>query len=112
MSMASVAAQQNNAVAAAQAAAAANASARQRRPPATGTTSEPAGTSTASGSNASLQSLSSNFSDFLGMLMTQLQNQDPTSPMDSNQFTSELVQFSGVEQQINTNTSLTSADPD
>ena len=41
------------------------------------------------------------------MLMTQLQNQDPTSPMDTNQFTTELVQFSSVEQQINTNTSLT-----
>jgi flagellar basal-body rod modification protein FlgD len=41
------------------------------------------------------------------MLMTQLQNQDPTSPLDSSQFTSELVQFSSVEQQINTNTNLT-----
>lgn len=41
------------------------------------------------------------------MLMTQLQNQDPTSPMDTNAFTTELVQFSSVEQQINTNTSLT-----
>ena len=39
--------------------------------------------------------------------MTQLQNQDPTSPLDTNQFTTELVQFSSVEQQINTNTSLT-----
>lgn len=39
--------------------------------------------------------------------MTQLKNQDPTSPLDTNQFTSELVQFSQVEQQINTNTSLT-----
>ncbi len=39
--------------------------------------------------------------------MTQLQNQDPTSPIDSNQFTSELVQFSSVEQQINTNSDLT-----
>lgn len=54
-----------------------------------------------------LTSLSSNFSDFLNLLMTQLQNQDPTSPMDANSFTSELVEFSGVEQQINTNTSLT-----
>jgi flagellar basal-body rod modification protein FlgD len=51
--------------------------------------------------------LSSNFGDFLQMLMTQLKNQDPTSPMDTNEFTSELVQFSGVEQQINTNSSLT-----
>jgi flagellar basal-body rod modification protein FlgD len=56
---------------------------------------------------AALDSLSANFGDFLKLLMTQLQNQDPTSPLDTNQFTSELVQFSGVEQQINTNTSLT-----
>jgi len=54
-----------------------------------------------------LASLSSNFGDFLNLLMTQLQNQDPTSPMDANSFTSELVEFSSVEQQINTNTSLT-----
>jgi flagellar basal-body rod modification protein FlgD len=59
-----------------------------------------------SGSSA-LNSLSSNFSDFLSLLMTQLQNQDPTSPLDTNQFTTELVEFSSVEQQINTNSSLT-----
>ena len=58
-------------------------------------------------SQNSLASLSSNFQDFLGMLMTQLKNQDPSSPMDANTFTSELVQFSGVEQQINTNGALT-----
>lgn len=60
-----------------------------------------------SGSNSSLAGLSSNFGDFLNLLMTQLQNQDPTSPLDTNQFTSELVQFSSVEQQIQTNSSLT-----
>jgi len=54
-----------------------------------------------------LTSLSSNFGNFLNLLMTQLKNQDPTSPMDANSFTTELVQFSSVEQQINTNTSLT-----
>jgi flagellar basal-body rod modification protein FlgD len=54
-----------------------------------------------------LASLSSNFGDFLNLLMTQLKNQSPTSPMDPNAFTSELVQFSSVEQQINTNASLT-----
>lgn len=69
-----------------------------------GTTS----TGSSSTGNAALASLSSNFNNFLGMLMTQLKNQDPTAPMDGNQFTSELVQFSSVEQQINTNTSLTS----
>jgi len=58
-------------------------------------------------SNNALNSLSANFGDFLKLLMTQLQNQDPSSPLDTNQFTSELVQFSSVEQQINTNTSLT-----
>jgi flagellar basal-body rod modification protein FlgD len=68
------------------------------------TTSPTTGTTTGS---AALNSLSSNFSDFLSLLTTQLQNQDPSSPMDSNQFTSELVQFSSVEQQINTNSSLT-----
>jgi flagellar basal-body rod modification protein FlgD len=57
--------------------------------------------------SAALTGLGSNFSTFLTMLMTQLKNQDPTSPLDSSQFTSELVQFSSVEQQINTNTNLT-----
>lgn len=58
-------------------------------------------------SQSAMGSLSGNFQTFLKMLMTQLQNQDPTSPLDTNQFTSQLVQFSSVEQQINTNTSLT-----
>ena len=50
--------------------------------------------------------LSTNFSTFLTLLTTQLKNQDPTSPMDSNQFTQQLVQFSQVEQQIDTNSHL------
>jgi flagellar basal-body rod modification protein FlgD len=92
MSIASVAAQQSSALAAANASAA-------------GLTST--GSSAASVSSTALTSLSSNFGDFLNLLMTQLQNQDPSSPLDPNQFTTELVQFSGVEQQINTNSSLT-----
>jgi flagellar basal-body rod modification protein FlgD len=71
-----------------------------------GVTSATGSALTNTGTNA-LASLSSNFSDFLSLLMTQLQNQDPSSPMDSNQFTSELVQFTQVEQQINTNQDLT-----
>lgn len=63
------------------------------------------GNDSSSGNNAMSQ-LSSNFSTFLTLLTTQLKNQDPTAPMDSNQFTQQLVQFSQVEQQINTNTSL------
>jgi flagellar basal-body rod modification protein FlgD len=59
------------------------------------------------GGNA-MAKLSSNFETFLTLLTTQLKNQDPTAPMDSNQFTQQLVQFSQVEQQIQTNTNLSS----
>jgi len=51
--------------------------------------------------------LSQNFNTFLTLLTTQLQNQDPLSPLDTNQFTQQLVSFSQVEQQINTNSNLT-----
>ncbi|OZB37981.1 MAG: hypothetical protein B7X48_14810 [Acidiphilium sp. 34-60-192] len=61
---------------------------------------------TSSAGANSLGSLSTNFNSFLNLLMTQLKNQDPTSPLDSNQFTTELVQFSQVQQQISTNSSL------
>jgi flagellar basal-body rod modification protein FlgD len=52
------------------------------------------------------KSLTGNYQTFLKLLMTQLQNQDPTSPLDTNQFTSQLVQYSSVEQQINMNSNL------
>jgi flagellar basal-body rod modification protein FlgD len=65
-----------------------------------------AGAASAVGTTA-LQSLGTNFTSFLNLLMTQLQNQDPTAPMDSSQFTTELVQFTGVQQQVAANTSLT-----
>lgn len=47
--------------------------------------------------------LVNNFDTFLTLLTTQLKNQDPLSPMDSTQFTQQLVQMSGVEQQLLTN---------
>lgn len=47
--------------------------------------------------------LAEDFQQFLTLLTTQLQNQDPLSPMDSTEFTNQLVQFSQVEQQINMN---------
>ena len=64
--------------------------------------------STASTASNALGDLSGNLDTFLQLLMTQLQNQDPTSPLDSSEFTSQLVQYSSVEQQIQTNTNLTS----
>jgi flagellar basal-body rod modification protein FlgD len=54
----------------------------------------------------SAATLSSNFDTFLHILTAQIQNQDPLSPMDSGQFTQQLVQFSGVEQQIKANSQL------
>ena len=94
-SLAAVASQQNAASAAATASAA-------------GASVGGAGASSAASTQPAnaLSSLSGNFNTFLNLLMTQLQNQDPTSPVDTNQFTQELVQFSQVEQQINTNSSL------
>src|SRR5215469_16298298 len=71
----------------------------------TPTTTTPAATSATQNSSA-LNQLTNNFSTFLTLLTTQLKNQDPTSPMDSNQFTQQLVEFSQVEQQINTNSNL------
>ncbi len=50
--------------------------------------------------------LAEDFTQFLTLLTTQLQNQDPLSPMDSTEFTNQLVQFSQVEQSINTNKKL------
>ena len=74
------------------------------------TTITPSLTSTSSTAPAStanaLNQLSGNFDSFLQLLTTQLQNQDPTSPMSSTQFTQQLVAFSQVEQQINTNSNL------
>ena len=46
--------------------------------------------------------------DFLNLLVAQLQNQDPLNPMDSTQFTSQLAQFSSLEQLSNINTGITS----
>lgn len=50
--------------------------------------------------------LANDFSQFLTLLTTQLQNQDPLDPMDSGEFTQQLVAFAGVEQQIQTNQNL------
>jgi flagellar basal-body rod modification protein FlgD len=52
--------------------------------------------------------LGDNLNSFLTMLTTQLRNQDPMSPLDTNQFTQQLVSFSQVEQAIKTNTQLAS----
>ncbi len=60
--------------------------------------------STAAGANAlASQQIAGNFQSFLTLLTTQLQNQNPLDPLDTNQFTQQLVEFAGVQQQLNTN---------
>src|SRR3546814_15982085 len=59
-----------------------------------------------SAASSAATSLAGDFNTFLTLLTTQLKNQDPTSPMDSNEFTQQLVQFSQVEQQIDMNKNL------
>src|SRR6195256_7100758 len=54
------------------------------------------------------KTIAGNFNTFLQLLTTQLKNQNPLSPLDTNQFTQQLVSFAGVEQQINMNQQLTS----
>jgi flagellar basal-body rod modification protein FlgD len=63
-------------------------------------------TSTGATNVNSQLSLASNFNTFLNLLTTQLKNQDPTNPIDSNQFTQQLVEFAGVQQQVQANTYL------
>ena len=57
-------------------------------------------------SGASQAKLDQELNRFLNLLVTQLKNQDPLDPMDANEFTSQLVQFASVEQQIYQNSNL------
>jgi flagellar basal-body rod modification protein FlgD len=76
-----------------------------------GSTPLPAASSTSSGggtlSSTADTTLAGNFQSFLTLLTTQLQNQNPLDPLDTNQFTQQLVQFASVEQQLKTNDQLT-----
>jgi flagellar basal-body rod modification protein FlgD len=63
---------------------------------AVGTTSKAAGQNTV------------DYNSFLKLMVTQMQNQDPTAPMDSSQFLSQLASFSNVEQAVQSNSKLDS----
>lgn len=67
--------------------------------------------STSSSNNSSstkTATIASNFQTFLTLLTTQLQHQNPLEPLDTNQFTAQLVQFAGIEQQMKQNEQLAS----
>jgi flagellar basal-body rod modification protein FlgD len=74
--------------------------------PSTSSSGSSANSSSSSGIDSS--TIAGNFNTFLTLLTTQLQNQDPTNPLDTNQFTQQLVQFAQVEQQLKSNTELSS----
>lgn len=63
--------------------------------------------SDASKSGTASKTLSADMNTFLKLLTTQLQYQDPLDPMDASEYTNQLVQYSNVEQSIQTNTKLT-----
>jgi flagellar basal-body rod modification protein FlgD len=75
----------------------------------TGKLSDSAVTAAQKNTNASGNgtSIANNFDQFLTLLTTQLKNQNPLDPLDTNQFTQQLVQFAGVEQQLKQNETLT-----
>jgi flagellar basal-body rod modification protein FlgD len=61
---------------------------------------------TAPGGTDSSSTIAGNFTQFLQLLTTQLKNQNPLDPLDTNQFTQQLVQFAQVEQQLKSNDEL------
>jgi len=76
----------------------------------TASSTSSANSSSANSSANSTDSLA-NESTFLQLLVTQLQNQDPTEPMDSTAFLGELAQFSQLEQLVNINQDLQTGIP-
>ncbi len=71
-------------------------------------TQKAASEAAAAATSASKSTLVGNYDTFLKILTAQLQNQDPTAPMDASEFTQQLVQYASVEQQISTNDKLDS----
>ncbi len=61
------------------------------------------GTTSTTSTTTATKGLADKFDQFLLLLTTQLKNQSPLDPMDVNQFTQQLVQYSQVEQQIKGN---------
>lgn len=65
-----------------------------------------AASANAANSTAQSPRLAGDFNTFLTLLTTQIKNQSPTDPLDTNQMTNQLVQFASVEQQIAMNQNL------
>jgi len=64
------------------------------------------GTTSSASAPVDKSTIAGNFMTFLHLLTTQLKNQNPLDPLDTNQFTQQLVQFVQVEQQLKSNDQL------
>lgn len=62
--------------------------------------------SSSSSSVTGSQTIADSFDTFLSLLTTQLKNQDPTKPLDTNEFTQQLIQYTEVEQLLQSNKKL------
>src|SRR5215475_4221535 len=69
-------------------------------------TSAPSSSAATSSTGVDKATIAGNFQTFLTLLTTQLKNQNPLDPLDTNQFTQQLVQFAQVEQQLKQNEQL------
>lgn len=72
----------------------------------TPTTTSTTSTGSTTASSIDTSTIAGDFTTFLQLLTTQLQNQDPLDPLDTNQFTQQLVEFAQVEQQLKSNDQL------
>ena len=77
-------------------------------PVVSGTSTNNTGATANNAASTATTGIADNFQTFLTLLTTQLQNQNPLDPLDTNQFTQQLVQFAGVEQQLKQNEQLKS----
>src|SRR6266446_9532110 len=76
------------------------------KPVASATGTSPSTSSGVTAKATDTTTLAKNFDTFLTLLTTQLKNQNPLDPLDTNQFTTQLVQFTQVEQQMKQNDQL------
>ena len=83
-----------------------NAASQAANAAAAGSTTSSSTTAAGAAGSAASQQIAGNFDTFLQLLTTQLQNQDPLDPMDTESFTQQLAEFSSVEQQIDMNTNM------
>ena len=74
--------------------------------PASGVAAPTTGTANQQSLAAGTNNLNTSYSSFLQLLTAQLKNQDPTAPLDPNQFTAQIVQMTGVQQSLLTNNLL------